>query len=162
MCSFLKIVFCSHFSSSENITPSTSRGTVADLIPSTPKGPVRLWVRGLLVSCLSPYTGHRHAVLESAWEHRVLFHVRGGVMCYKLSGNADVERVRVVSKGLVLSAHRRRKNRTIFIKLYKFKCKQKVQLNPLRRLRGYRISMRQPRIERGAHRWQRWILPLNH
>jgi hypothetical protein len=22
--------------------------------------------------------------------------------------------------------------------------------------------MRQPRIERGAHRWQRWILPLNH
>jgi len=23
-------------------------------------------------------------------------------------------------------------------------------------------SLRQPRIERGAHRWQRWILPLNH
>ncbi|KAK4136156.1 hypothetical protein BT67DRAFT_232262 [Trichocladium antarcticum] len=23
-------------------------------------------------------------------------------------------------------------------------------------------KMRQPRIERGAHRWQRWILPLNH
>ncbi len=23
-------------------------------------------------------------------------------------------------------------------------------------------EMRQPRIERGAHRWQRWILPLNH
>jgi len=23
-------------------------------------------------------------------------------------------------------------------------------------------SVRQPRIERGAHRWQRWILPLNH
>ncbi|KAK1761335.1 hypothetical protein QBC47DRAFT_419723 [Echria macrotheca] len=23
-------------------------------------------------------------------------------------------------------------------------------------------TMRQPRIERGAHRWQRWILPLNH
>lgn len=22
--------------------------------------------------------------------------------------------------------------------------------------------LRQPRIERGAHRWQRWILPLNH
>ena len=25
-----------------------------------------------------------------------------------------------------------------------------------------RCKMRQPRIERGAHRWQRWILPLNH
>ena len=25
-----------------------------------------------------------------------------------------------------------------------------------------RKPMRQPRIERGAHRWQRWILPLNH
>ena len=23
-------------------------------------------------------------------------------------------------------------------------------------------NLRQPRIERGAHRWQRWILPLNH
>ena len=23
-------------------------------------------------------------------------------------------------------------------------------------------EMHQPRIERGAHRWQRWILPLNH
>jgi len=23
-------------------------------------------------------------------------------------------------------------------------------------------GLRQPRIERGAHRWQRWILPLNH
>ncbi|KAI1762316.1 hypothetical protein GGR53DRAFT_501865 [Hypoxylon sp. FL1150] len=23
-------------------------------------------------------------------------------------------------------------------------------------------DMHQPRIERGAHRWQRWILPLNH
>jgi len=22
--------------------------------------------------------------------------------------------------------------------------------------------LRQPRIERGTHRWQRWILPLNH
>src|SRR4051794_35464582 len=28
--------------------------------------------------------------------------------------------------------------------------------------RGEGISLRQPRIERGAHRWQRWILPLNH
>ena len=27
---------------------------------------------------------------------------------------------------------------------------------------GRAKAMRQPRIERGAHRWQRWILPLNH
>jgi hypothetical protein len=27
---------------------------------------------------------------------------------------------------------------------------------------GQQKGMRQPRIERGAHRWQRWILPLNH
>ena len=24
------------------------------------------------------------------------------------------------------------------------------------------LCMRQPRIELGAQRWQRWILPLNH
>jgi hypothetical protein len=26
----------------------------------------------------------------------------------------------------------------------------------------FKIGMRQPGIEPGAHRWQRWILPLNH
>ena len=40
--------------------------------------------------------------------------------------------------------------------------KPKVQKGVRRTYSSCEKTMRQPRIERGAHRWQRWILPLNH
>ena len=41
-------------------------------------------------------------------------------------------------------------------------CRRDVVPGHPARGRPRQKTMRQPRIERGAHRWQRWILPLNH